>query len=313
MEGRKGRTPDLVLLLFNNVKGKAAATLRAEVEIPGFAVSASRTVTVPAGESVVANLSPVFSDALFDLGEQRPGAVRLRIFEAAAKEPGLLDRMMRRAPEKVVLDETQRILLLSRNDFFWRDTTGRSWAPAIAAFVTPHDRGRRIDALLRKAAELCPFQAMVGYQEVAGSTKAQVVEAQVGAVYDAIAAGGLRYVNAPFSIDARAQRIKYPAQCLEDGGGNCIEVAVLFASAFEAMGMQAVILLYPGHAQVGVRAWSDDAALVVLEGTMCGTAPYAASRKEGGRTFQEASGPGKGVQVLDIPALRKIGFTPVPR
>jgi hypothetical protein len=241
--------------------------------------------------------------------------MRLRLLEAAgpAKEPGLLDRILKRPTERVVLDETQRILLLSRNDFFWRDGTGRSWAPAIAAFVTPHDQGRRIDALLRKAAGLSPLQSMLGYQEAAGMSKAEVVDAQLKAVYDAVAAGGLKYVNTPFSVDARAQRIKFPAQCLEDGAGNCIEIAVLFASAFEAMGMQAVILLYPGHAQVGVRAWSDDPALVVLEGTMCGTAPYAAARKEGGRAYQEAFGGGKPVQVLDVPALRKVGFTPVPR
>ncbi|NUN53838.1 MAG: amidohydrolase family protein, partial [Planctomycetaceae bacterium] len=297
-DGKRGRTPDLCLLLLNHSKGTAPITVRVEVELVGYGERASRTATVAAGETAAVSLSPVFSPALYDLAEQKPGAIRLRV----------------EGPDgKVIHEETERMTLLGRNDFFWRDGTGRSWVPALAAFVTPHDRARRVDALLRAARDHCTLGAMVGYQDVKGATREAVVVEQVRAVYDALAATGFSYVNAPFSVDARAQRIKYPSETLEDRGGNCIEAVLVFAAALEALGMRPCILVYEDHAQAAVAAWSDDPALIVLETTLCGRGPFEQALEQGERRFARARKEGKPPEVLDLPFWRAVGITPVPR
>jgi len=311
--GKKSKTPDLLLLLCNNMKGKEPVKLRAEVEVPGYGEPSSRTITVPAEQSYVATLTPLFTNALYDLTEQRPAAVTLRLYEVLDKQPGVLERLLKRPPGRLIHEETERILLMGRNDFFWFDGTGRSWAPAVATFVTPHDSGRRIDTLLKAAAGLSPFKAIVGYQDVQGLNREQVVVGQMQAVYDAIAAGEFHYINAPFSVDARAQRIKFPGEVLLDGGGNCIETSLVFASAFEAMGMVPLVLIYNDHAQVGVRGWGDDEDFFVLEATMCGSAPFSAALQAGTRSFRQRKAAGETIEVLDIRKLRWIGFSPVPR
>ncbi|MHC4820206.1 MAG: hypothetical protein ACYTDX_00625 [Planctomycetota bacterium] len=296
--GKKGKTPDLLLLLFNNKKGKETVTLKASVEVSGYSKPATRTVTVKPGQTYVATLTPVFSDKLYDLLEQRPGAVQLRLEDSTGNE---------------VYNETERLVLLGRNDFFWRDATGRSWAPAVTALITPHDSKRQVDALLRKAKDHCKLGAMVGYQEVSGMSKSQVVLAQMRAVYDALAADKFSYVNAPVSMDAEAQRIKYPTETLEDRAGNCIEAVLVFASAFEAMGMEPVLVLYDDHAQVAVKSWSDDPTLVVFETTLCGRAPFQESFQKGYQRYSKTQKAGGKVELVDVRAWRKLGFTPVPR
>ncbi len=303
--GRKGKTPELLLLILNNSKGKDAATVRVSLDLPDFSQPAARTVTVAAGQTSFVSLSPVFSDAIYDLQEQRPAALRLRITDPGQKT--LLGR------EKVLYEGTDRVTLLGRNDFFWRDAHGRSWAPCILAFVTPHDRERRVDALLKQAAERSSFKAMVGYQDVGGLSRAETVRRQVAAIYDALAAPGYSYVNAPVSMDARAQRIKYPGEVLKDRSGNCIESVLVFAAALEATGMRPVIILLKNHALVGVRAWEDDPAILALETTLCGRSPAEEAFAAGAKRVQEASRSDSPPDFLDVREYRKMGFAPVPR
>jgi hypothetical protein len=297
-EGKRQKTPDLLLLLLNNAAGKEAATVRVEIQLLEFGDPAARTVTVAAGETAAVSLSPVFSAKLYELSEQRPGAVRLRLSPATGKP---------------FHEETEKIVLLGRNDFFWRDGNGRSWAPALAAFVTPHDAARRVDGLLRAAKDHSALGAMVGYQDVAGKSRIDVVRAQMGAVYDALGKSGFSYVNAPFSADLRAQRIKYPTEALEDRAGNCIEAVLVFAAAFEALGMQPVILVYADHAQVAVKAWGDDSALVVLETTLCGRGSFGDALRAGEERFRQAEAAKALPELVDIRAWRETGIAPVPR
>ena len=297
-DGKRQRTPDLLLLLLNNAKGKEAVSVRVEVQLAEFSEPAARTVTVAAGETAAVSLSPVFSSSLYGLTEQKPGAVRLKVAEASGR---------------VLHEETEKVVLLGRNDFFWRDSTGRSWSPALAAFVTPHDGARRVDALLRQAKDHCPLGAMVGYQEVQGTARTTVVLLQMKAVFEALGAAGFSYVNAPFSADTRAQRIKYPSETLEDRSGNCIEAVLAFAAAFEAMGMQPVILVYEDHAQVAVRAWSDDPTLLVLETTLCGRGSFDDASAAGAKRFRAAQDAKKPPEVVDVRQWRQMGIAPVPR
>jgi hypothetical protein len=57
------------------------------------------------------------------------------------------------------------------------------------------------------------------------------------------------------------QRIRLPSEVLEQRSGNCIELALLYAAAAEAMDMEAAIIGIPEHAYVGVRTDPDCAII----------------------------------------------------
>lgn len=48
------------------------------------------------------------------------------------------------------------------------------------------------------------------------------------------------------------QRVRTPSKVLEDRSGNCLELSILFATIFEVMGLEPVVVFLPGHAVVGV-------------------------------------------------------------
>lgn len=99
--------------------------------------------------------------------------------------------------------------------------------------------------------------SICGYQD-SGSD----VHRQMAGAYDAIRSMKVNYVNDPFTIDTVEsgmcyQRVKTPQKTIETASGNCIEYSILFASIFEAMGLEPVVMLIPGHAMVGVVLSTD--------------------------------------------------------
>ena len=64
------------------------------------------------------------------------------------------------------------------------------------------------------------------------------------------------------------QRIATPQRVLENASGLCIETTVTLASAIQSAGMNAMILLLPGHAQVAVELneWSGEYILIETTG-----------------------------------------------
>jgi hypothetical protein len=80
---------------------------------------------------------------------------------------------------------------------------------------------------------------------------------QVKAIYNALKYNyNLSYVNAPVAFGVgESQRVNTPDESLARGSANCIDGAVLFASAIEAIGMRPYIVVTPSHAYV---AWDTD-------------------------------------------------------
>jgi len=54
------------------------------------------------------------------------------------------------------------------------------------------------------------------------------------------------------------QDIKLPAEVLQQGNGMCIELTALLASAVERIGLDAEIVIIPGHAFLGVAVTQND-------------------------------------------------------
>ena len=138
------------------------------------------------------------------------------------------------------------------------------WIPAnrlqIAAWVTPDDQA--ISQLLKRAATHVPDEqspvppGMVGYNN---ATPQQVTD-QVNAIYDALRLDyHMQYVQSsvPYSASGGGSNtgledIKLPAEILQQRSGMCVELTTLMAAAVESIGLNAEIVVIPGHAFLGV-------------------------------------------------------------
>ncbi|MFT7651227.1 MAG: very-short-patch-repair endonuclease [Candidatus Azotimanducaceae bacterium] len=129
-------------------------------------------------------------------------------------------------------------------------TGSRSYPELLATFVVPNDE--KVPSLVRKASELLranrSSHIINGYQE----GHRESVMAQLSAIYTAIASKNIHYQNPPASFHS-GQKIRFPADILEQGLGTCLDLALLLAGCIEAVGLRPVVLIKDGHAWVA--AW----------------------------------------------------------
>ena len=130
----------------------------------------------------------------------------------------------------------------------------------IAAWVMPDDRAvvtldTMAEAQLHSQPQSAP-RAMIGY---ANGASARAVRDQVDAIFDAMRLDyHIQYsqesipYSGPGDSSVSLQKIKLPAEVLQQHSGMCIELTVLLASAVEKIGLHAEIVIIPGHAFLGV-------------------------------------------------------------
>jgi DNA polymerase III delta prime subunit len=126
----------------------------------------------------------------------------------------------------------------------------------LAAFVRPNDPAvqKILDAASGLLAERVGTPALDGYQ-----TGPERVHQIAEALYDALVAAEIRYVEAPPSFEGTGQRIRSHGQVLDDRYGTCLDLSVLYAAVLEAAGLHPVIVVTQGHAFAGYL--TEDAQL----------------------------------------------------
>jgi hypothetical protein len=188
----------------------------------------------------------------------------------------------------------------------WQDTS-----VCFAAFV--NEDHPWINALLQEAVAAGSVHAFTGYQ---GGGQSTLQQAQ--AVWDALAARGLSYVNvatdsgsSPF---VSTQYVRFLDQSVRDQGANCVDASVLFASVLRRIGLRPVLIFRPGHCFTGFYDASDGGRLVAFETTMLGSAPFAAAAVEGTKELQTTL-PFIGTpqySIVDVALCRQQGISPIP-
>jgi len=188
----------------------------------------------------------------------------------------------------------------------WQDTSF-----CFAAFV--NEDHPWINALLQEAVASGGVRSFTGYQS--GGPGAV---AQAQAVWDALAARGLSYVNVATDSGTSAfvstQYVRFLDQSVHDQGANCVDASVLFASILRKIGLRPVLLFRPGHCFVGFYDTAEGSHLVAFETTMLGSAPFAAASAEGAKELQ-ATLPFLGTAQyasVDIAQWRQQGINPIP-
>lgn len=150
------------------------------------------------------------------------------------------------AGERLLAENVIKVRLLARDE--WGGVS--DMAQLLPAFVMPNDPA--IAGILRKAADRLAAHghssAMDGYQ----SNSPQRAFLLTAAIYSAVAGLGLHYAEPPASFEARGQKIRRPSVVVTEGLATCLDTALLIAAALEAAGLNPTVLMFQGHAAVGV-------------------------------------------------------------
>jgi len=193
----------------------------------------------------------------------------------------------------------------SKNDFDWSatvDGNAYDYSNLIATFVTP--RNPAIENLISDSKELMPDRAFVAYQ---APPPRQLLEAK--AIYNTIQKRGVSYVDSSISFSGQ-QSIRLPEDSLKfKGQANCIDGTVLFASAFERIGLRPLIALVPSHAFVGFTTDGTLNKAYFIETTMVGTSSFEDALNAGMKEYNAYASSNQ-ISIVDVWAARNAKITP---
>jgi len=187
--------------------------------------------------------------------------------------------------------------------------------PLLAGYVDP--AFFEVDELLRVASKENGGAMLVGYQDITAKTKRETVNDQMKALFNALRKVPVTYVSNPVDYSGD-QKIKSSSEILKYESANCIEGVIIYASVIEALGMEPLIVLVPGHAFIGWKSWRGQKTASFLETTMIWNVSdpsFETALEAGEQQFNTAKGEGyfnngQGL-VLDIVNLRGMGILPM--
>jgi hypothetical protein len=141
-------------------------------------------------------------------------------------------------------------------------------------YTTKNDSWGEVDKLVAEASKLATVKGGLTGFSMKGKSKeeleAYATEALV-AIFKALKARGVAYSSVSTDFFKAGQNVRYPAESLTVGSQNCIDGALVFASALERMDYHPVVVMIQGHAFVGARA-VEGGPVAFIETTMVGSA-----------------------------------------
>jgi len=274
---------------------EAPLNAHVSVEVPGWSDLELQNVTVGSGEARKLLFAPVFLPRLFENHEIHAATVVMRVTDS------------RNLP---LHSETAPVRLRSVDDIYWgRDLR---YASFIASWVTPHDP--RVEAVLSRAKEYMPGRRLPGYEEwKSPEQQRQMTTEEARAIYWALQESGVSYVKSSITFGRNrdvSERVRMPGESLRERSANCIDGVVMYASLFENLGMDPVVVLVPGHAYVGVRDAADSDSYLYIETAITGRAPFDAAVKAAKKGIAKV--PEKKVIRILVSDARSAGIYPLP-
>ena len=219
-------------MVMTNNTGEELKNVRLRIRFEPEFAKTFEAVPVDLKPSEPVEISPIniilLSDYLFSLTEKLVGNVTIQALQG----------------EEVIAEESRNIELLAYDQW-----SGINFMPeTVAAFVSPnHPKVQEIVAAagvyLKK---WCGDPAFTGYQ----TKNPNIVKQQMGAIYAALQEQNIAYTMPPASFE-EAQRIRMPDTVLEGKQGTCLDLAVLYCSCLEAVGLNPMIVIIQGHAFAG--------------------------------------------------------------
>ena len=152
---------------------------------------------------------------------------------------------------------------------------------------------------------------------------------QAAAVYGAIQEQNIVYSVPPASFEKVGQRIRLCDSVIENKMGTCIDMTLLYASALEAVGLNPILIIKPGHIFAGVwleeqtfpESVQDDPSLLskkIAEGVNeMAVVECTAMNAKKSMSFDEASAAAvkkvpEAICIIDVKRSRCSGIRPIP-
>jgi hypothetical protein len=187
------------------------------------------------------------------------------------------------------------------------------WPHTIAGFV--NENHPWIDSVLQDALKHGRCKAFIGYQ----GGEAAIYE-QVEAIWNTLQKMGVKYssiTTSTASSQHRFQHIRFLNESIRNTQANCADGSVLFASILRKIGLNASVVLVPGHAYVAIRDKHDTKYLYAIETTMLADSTLrraieSATDKQEFSLRKLHEDESIEYVVVNISEARKMGINPVP-
>src|SRR5260370_1287543 len=147
--------------------------------------------------------------------------------------------------------------------------------------ITHRCRGK-ISAVLPLSGSPSPIhRRLPGFEDwkTAGEQEVETHRA-ARAIFIALQRSGLSYVKSSLTLGdhgSLSERVRMPRVSLGNGSANCIDAAVLYASLFENLGMEAEVIVVPGHAYAGVRVAAASDSFLLIDAALTGRSTFEAA------------------------------------
>lgn len=260
-----------------------------------------------------------WSDEEIQIAEVAPGAAHTYLFA-----PAFLPRFYKNheitaataqvsvtdVSGRVVYVNTVPVRLRSAEDIYWG--SGFKYAQFIASWVTPHDL--ELEGVLSRAVNFVPDRRLPGYENWKNADQQeQETYREARAIFMALKGQGLAYVNSYATLGGHqdlSERVRMPRVSLVQSSANCIDAAVMYASLFENLGMDATVVIVPGHAYAGVRVARGSDRFLFIDVALTGRTTFeaAVASAERGLARHNASS----VTRVVIQQARDAGIYPMP-
>lgn len=268
---------------------------RIAVSIPGWTDREIQMADVAPGATRTFHFAPTFQERAFANREIAPATAAVTVTDATGQ---------------TVFATTVPVRIRATEDMYW----GANFKDArfIAAWVTPHDPV--VEQVLSQAKEYMPGRRLPGYEDwknTAEQTHSTYLQAK--AIYGAFQRVGVSYVKSSMTFGNNldvSERVRLPRETLRHTSANCIDGAVLYAAAFENLGMDPVIVLVPGHAYVGVREAEQSDNYLYIETSLTGRTSFESSVLSANRGLGKVQP--KDVLTISIAQARAQGIFPMP-
>ena len=278
------------LLTFKLTSDKPAK-VKLEVEIPGITEKETKTIDVDTDGTSFSSKPPFKQSAYGPLDKAQEKYINIKATDEDTNE--------------VLLEDTQKITILSRNDIVWVDDDGTNNMKYAAKWVTKDNK--EVKELVRVAAEyndqFCGQHAMIGYLGTEEDVYCQMASlfAAMSDYYE------IAYIASTESYHtSNAQSVKLPEEVIMEKSGLCIETVLVMAAAMENLGMEPVIIFIPGHAWVAVKTYAGSSTYYHLETTMLDSPVLDALDQGEWNWYQNSSV----ATVIDIKEAREEGIQP---
>lgn len=230
---QQNRAPVIHQLTIKNVTSEPMGNLHIQITAePEFGSSVSTSIEeIPPGcsfslTSFDFRLSPAY---LAHLTERLPGSLNIEIHSGTES----------------IFSRSYPIDLLAYDQ--WGGTN--VFPEMLAAYITPNHSA--ISPILRRAASILEQwtgnPSLNGYQ----SRNPDRTKKQMAAIYNAIAEQSIIYSAPPVGFETNGQRVRLADAIVTQKLGTCLDMALLYASCLESIGIHPLIIITKKHAFAG--------------------------------------------------------------